>query len=68
MMRIAQRIARQDGTMALITGESVGQVASQTLEALYATNSAVDMTVSSSAYRHGIKIEITAQAVKYGTF
>ena len=67
MMRIAQRIARQDGTMALITGESVGQVASQTLEALYATNSAVDMTVLRPLIGMD-KIEITAQAVKYGTF
>ncbi len=67
MMRIAQRIARQDSTMALITGESVGQVASQTLEALYATNSAVDMTVLRPLIGMD-KIEITAQAEKYGTF
>ena len=67
MMRIAQRIARQDGTMALITGESVGQVASQTLEALYATNSAVDMTVLRPLIGMD-KIEITEQAEKYGTF
>ncbi|MBO4848883.1 MAG: tRNA 4-thiouridine(8) synthase ThiI [Clostridia bacterium] len=45
MMRIAERIARSEGAMALITGESLGQVASQTLEALCVTNDAVDMPV-----------------------
>ncbi len=45
MMRIAERIAREEGAMALITGESLGQVASQTLEALTVTNDAVDMPV-----------------------
>ncbi len=67
MMNIAQRIARQDGALALVTGESVGQVASQTLEALYATNSAVDMTVLRPLIGMD-KIEITEQAEKYGTF
>jgi len=41
MMRIAERIAEQNGCSALITGESIGQVASQTLEGLTATNNAV---------------------------
>lgn len=45
MMRIAERIARKNKSKALITGESVGQVASQTLAALDVTNSAVDMPV-----------------------
>ena len=45
MMRIAERIARSEGSPALITGESLGQVASQTLEALVVTNDAVDMPV-----------------------
>lgn len=45
MMRIAERIARQNKSLALITGESVGQVASQTLAALDVTNSAVDMPI-----------------------
>ena len=45
MMKIAERIAKEDGSMALITGESLGQVASQTLEALCVTNDAVDMPV-----------------------
>lgn len=45
MMRIAQRFAEREGAMALITGESLGQVASQTLEALVCTNDAVSLPV-----------------------
>ena len=45
MMRIAEKIARESGAMALITGESIGQVASQTMESLVVTDNAVDMPV-----------------------
>ena len=45
MMKIAQRIAQHGGSLALITGESVGQVASQTLPALAVTDSVVSMPV-----------------------
>lgn len=45
MMRIAERIARQEDSDALITGESIGQVASQTMEALNVTDSVVQMPV-----------------------
>lgn len=45
MMRIAETIAHEEGAQALITGESLGQVASQTLEALAVTNDAVSMPV-----------------------
>lgn len=45
MMRLAERIARHTGCMALVTGESVGQVASQTMHALYCTDNAVNMPV-----------------------
>ena len=45
MMRIAQRIAGSSGSLALITGESLGQVASQTLPALVTTDSVADMPV-----------------------
>ena len=41
MMRIAERIANQTGCGALVTGESLGQVASQTIEGLTATNDVV---------------------------
>ncbi len=45
MMRIAQKIAQNSGSLALITGESLGQVASQTLPALVTTDNVVDMPV-----------------------
>ena len=45
MMRIAERIAREDGALALVTGESIGQVASQTIQSLAATNAVCDMPV-----------------------
>lgn len=45
MMRIAERIAKERDCKALITGESVGQVASQTIDALNVTNSAVSLPV-----------------------
>ena len=45
MMRLAQKIARQEGCGALITGESVGQVASQTIPALAVTDALAEMPV-----------------------
>ena len=45
MMRIAERIARAHRAQALVTGEVVGQVASQTLENLSAINRVVAMPV-----------------------
>jgi thiamine biosynthesis protein ThiI len=45
MMKIAQRIARETGSLMLITGENLGQVASQTAEALVVTDAAVQMPV-----------------------
>jgi len=45
MMEIAQRIAEKRGCQALITGESIGQVASQTMGALGVTDDAVTMPV-----------------------
>ena len=45
MMEIAQRIARDHDCAALITGESLGQVASQTIGALNCTDDAADMVV-----------------------
>jgi thiamine biosynthesis protein ThiI len=45
MMEIAQRIAKQDGCGALITGENLGQVASQTMEAMAVTAQFVDIPV-----------------------
>ena len=45
MMRIAEKIARNIGAVALVTGESIGQVASQTLESMTATGSVVNMPI-----------------------
>ena len=45
MMEISQEIARQDGCGALITGENLGQVASQTMEAMTVTGAVVNMPV-----------------------
>lgn len=45
MMQISQKIAKKRGCQALVTGESIGQVASQTMSALAVTDDAVDMPV-----------------------
>ncbi len=45
MMRIAEHIAAQSGCLGLITGESIGQVASQTMQSLAATNEVCTMPV-----------------------
>ncbi|MCX7842499.1 MAG: tRNA 4-thiouridine(8) synthase ThiI [Clostridia bacterium] len=45
MMMISEKIAKSRGSMALITGESVGQVASQTIQSLAVTNAAVSIPV-----------------------
>ncbi len=67
MMRIAERIAEADRCLALVTGESVGQVASQTLESLGVTNNAVSMPVLRPLIGMD-KLEITELAQRYGTF
>lgn len=45
MMRIAEHFAKEDHCLGLITGESIGQVASQTMQSLYATNEVCTMPV-----------------------
>ena len=45
MMRIAEHFAKKDGCLGLITGESIGQVASQTIHSLAATNEVCTMPV-----------------------
>lgn len=67
MMRIAERIARKEGAKALVTGESLGQVASQTLDNLAATNASVDMQIFRPLIGSD-KLEIIADAQKLGTF
>ena len=67
MMRIAQACAEQDGCQALITGESLGQVASQTMEALGATNSVVTLPVFRPLIGFD-KSEIISVAERIGTY
>ena len=67
MMRLAERCARNYNCHALITGESLGQVASQTLAAIEVTDSVVNIPV----FRPCIgldKNEIVTYARHYGTF
>lgn len=45
MMRIAEKIAEQEGALGLVTGESIGQVASQTLENMQTTSDAVKLPI-----------------------
>ncbi len=66
MMRIAERVARIEGAEALITGESIGQVASQTMTALGTTDMVVDMPVFRPVIGFD-KSEIVAIAEKIGT-
>ena len=67
MMRIAEHFAKKDNSLGLITGESIGQVASQTMHSLAATNDVCTLPV----YRPLIgydKREIVEIAEKIGTF
>ena len=67
MMKIAEYFAEKDRCLGLVTGESIGQVASQTLRSLSVTNDAATMPV----YRPLIafdKQEIVEIARKIGTF
>lgn len=67
MMQIAERIARANDCTALVTGESLGQVASQTIGALAVTNDAVSMPILQPLI--GLdKDDIVEWARKIGTF
>lgn len=67
MFRIAERVARLEGAQALVTGESLGQVASQTLENITATNEVVDIPVFRPLIGSD-KQEIISRAQQIGTF
>lgn len=67
MMKIAERIAKDTGSLALITGESIGQVASQTIESLCVTDDAVNMPVFRPLIGFD-KEEIIDVAQRIGTF
>jgi thiamine biosynthesis protein ThiI len=67
MLRIAEALARRAGALALVTGESLGQVASQTLENIACIDAAATLPVLRPLIGMD-KLEITAQAQRLGTF
>jgi len=67
MMRIAERIGQESGCLALITGESIGQVASQTVQSLAATNEVCTMPVFRPVIGFD-KQEIVDISEKIGTY
>lgn len=67
MMRIAERIAKDTGCMMLITGENLGQVASQTAEALVVTDASVSLPVMRPLIAMD-KVDIMEKAQEIGTF
>lgn len=67
MMKIAREIALEEKALALITGESLGQVASQTMESIYVTNASVDLPVFRPLLGMD-KVEIMDRARAIGTY
>lgn len=67
MMRIASRIAEANGAKAIVTGENLGQVASQTMEAMASTQAVIDLPVLQPLIGMD-KEEIVQIARKIGTF
>ena len=67
MMRIAEKIALDTGCMMLITGENLGQVASQTAEALVVTDASVSLPVMRPLIAMD-KVDIMEKAQEIGTF
>ncbi|MDR5660052.1 tRNA uracil 4-sulfurtransferase ThiI [Serpentinicella sp. ANB-PHB4] len=67
MMKIAQRVALDQGCEALVTGESIGQVASQTVKSLHVTNNAVDLPVFRPLIAMD-KVDIVDLSKKIGTY
>lgn len=67
MFKVAEEIAKREHAGALVTGESLGQVASQTLDNIFCTDQSVNMPI----FRPLIgtdKLEIIAEAQKLGSF
>lgn len=67
MYSVAERIAQIEGAKAIVTGESLGQVASQTLENIMAVNETVDIPVFRPLIGSD-KQEIIARAQQIGTY
>lgn len=67
MMQVAEQVAKKENALALVTGESLGQVASQTLESMHVTNSDLEMPVFRPVVGMD-KIDITEIARQIDTF
>lgn len=67
MMRIAEQLAAREGAQTLITGESLGQVASQTIESIAAINAVTRLPVLRPLVGFD-KTEIVARAEAIGTY
>ncbi len=67
MIRIAEVLARREGAHALVTGEALGQVASQTVENIGVTDAAADMPILRPLIGYD-KQEIIAEARRIGTY
>ncbi|RHR73461.1 tRNA 4-thiouridine(8) synthase ThiI [Eubacterium sp. AF15-50] len=67
MMRIAEYFAKEEGAQALITGESIGQVASQTMQSLAATNEVCTLPVFRPVIAFD-KQEIVDVSLKIGSY
>jgi thiamine biosynthesis protein ThiI len=69
MMKIAEHFAKQDGCLGLITGESIGQVASQTMQSLACTNEVCELPVYRPLIAFDKKdiVEISERINTYGT-
>jgi thiamine biosynthesis protein ThiI len=67
MMKIAERIAIANGCNMLVTGESLGQVASQTAESLFVTDAAVTLPVMRPLIAME-KVDIMDKAQEIGTY
>ncbi len=67
MFKVAEQLAHKEKARVLVTGESLGQVASQTIDNICVTDAAVDMPIFRPLIGSD-KIEIIDQAQKLGTF
>lgn len=67
MMRIAEELGKKSGCLGLITGESIGQVASQTMQSLYCTNEVCELPVFRPVIGFD-KQEIIDLSEKIGTY
>jgi thiamine biosynthesis protein ThiI len=67
MIRIAEKLATWEGSRALVTGDSIGQVASQTLENMTAIAQATTLEILRPLVGMD-KDEITAEAVRIGSY